>query len=743
MKTLHPAVVCFLLFLLPVNFVASQNSNPISSDSTYAQRDSISTEEIKVNSFMPEAVSINGNLRFNIANSKFRYGNNAFEVIQKLPYVFAINENSISVNNNNNILIHINGRSSNAYYNLTNIPYDKIDYIELNLNPGIRYSSSDISAIINIVLLREEKMVYNGNINLSADSKEYYKGNLFMNTKIDNIYLFAMYDIGRGRNTFGSKRQRVSDGQVLNSIYTFDNSINSKTRNNSISISGVYDFSKNSFIQVDFLDATNRNDGNGNYKIFNGNSGELERSDNLVNTISKSDEKLSAYLKYNFSEKTILEGEVNISRNPDNLYTKNLNLFYSGANPENVFLNYAVYNDQSERKQFYSIDLAHKQSEKLKYESGISLNRIISTESYNMDTSIILNYLMPYSEEFNRNFSLNRDIYSIYTSFSLNDDSYFFQSSLRIEYSRDELKNIYHDFFNSVYVEKIFDMGSKFYPVANLKFSKKISGSIELSISVSKKLNRPNASQLNQFKLNYDEYNFREGNQNLTPENIYNAELSYNIFNPEFSLRPSLNLKYSNDLIRRIAYIYYNQENGTTTSYSTLINQGERFQVGADIFANLRMIDNLFLSGLIGIIYTDFKNISDINEDNKINLSGKLNINYILSEDLNVNANFSYTGFKKYALSVSDPVYFATVGITHTFFDKSLSVSLQGMDIFDTYKNSFTVFGSNYEDTYSTDYKLQSVMLNISYNFGKLFENKNKKPKDRNKDKEEKNPDFH
>ncbi|HCA43382.1 MAG TPA: hypothetical protein DEP28_09045 [Bacteroidetes bacterium] len=743
MKTLHPAVVCFLLFLLPVNFVASQNSNPVSSDSVYAQKDSIITEEIKVNSFMPEAVNVNGNLRFNIANSKFRYGNNAFEVIQKLPYVFAINENSISVNNNNNILIHVNGRSSNAYYNLTNIPYDKIDYIELNMTPGVRYSSSDISAIINIVLLKEEKMAYNGNINLSADSKEYYKGNLFMNTKIDDIYLFAMYDIGRGRNTFDTKRQRESDGQVMNSINTFDNSIYSKSRNNSISISGVYDFSKNSFIQVDFLDATNRNDGNGNYNIFNGNTGELERSDNSTNTLYKSDEKISAYLKHKFSEKTTLEGEVNISRNPDNLYTKNLNVFYSGANPENVFLNYEVHKDESDRQQYYSIDLAHKQSDKIKYESGISLNRIISTENYYMDTSIILNYLMPYSEEFDRNFSLNRDIYSVYTSFSLNDDSYFFQSSLRIEYSNDELKNIYHDFSNSVHVENKFDMGSKFYPVANLKFSKKISGSNEISLSVSKKLNRPNASQLNQFKINYDEYNFREGNQNLTPENIYNAELSYNMFNPVFSLRPSLNFKYSNDLIRRIAYIYYNQEDGTTTSYSTLINQGERLQYGADLYANIRMINNLFLSGSIGIFYTDFINIADINEDNKINLSGKLNVNYMFNEDFNVNANFSYTGFKKYALSVSDPVYYASLGITHTFFDKSLSVSLQGMDIFDTYKNSFTVYGSNYEDTYSTDYKMQSVMLNLSYNFGKLFENKNKKPKDRNKDKEEKNPDLH
>jgi len=115
----------------------------------------------------------------------------------------------------------------------------------------------------------------------------------------------------------------------------------------------------------------------------------------------------------------------------------------------------------------------------------------------------------------------------------------------------------------------------------------------------------------------------------------------------------------------------------------------------------------------------------------------------MITDDFSANAYINYNGYQKTALSVSEPVYFSVIGLSHTFFDKALSVNVQGMDLFNTYNNSYNIYGENYTDEIQNNFKMQSVSLNISYTFGKTFEKKNKKPKKKETEEESKTPDLH
>lgn len=117
---------------------------------------------------------------FNIDNSVIAAGNNALDLLRKLPGVSVDNNDNIQVRGKAGVLLTIDGRTSYlsgtdiANY-LRGIDAEQIEKIEVITNPSAKYDASG-NSIINIVLKKNKNLGFNGQISTSASQGFYYQG---------------------------------------------------------------------------------------------------------------------------------------------------------------------------------------------------------------------------------------------------------------------------------------------------------------------------------------------------------------------------------------------------------------------------------------------------------------------------------------------------------------------------------------------------------------------------------------
>ena len=111
-------------------------------------------------------------LIFNVAGNITAAGNNALELLAKAPGVSVDGEGAVSLGGRPGVLILIDGKRSYlsgadlAAY-LRGLPASAIERIDLISNPSAQYEAAGTSGIIDIRLKKDEKLGYNGTLNLA------------------------------------------------------------------------------------------------------------------------------------------------------------------------------------------------------------------------------------------------------------------------------------------------------------------------------------------------------------------------------------------------------------------------------------------------------------------------------------------------------------------------------------------------------------------------------------------------
>jgi len=100
-------------------------------------------------------------------------GGSATEVLQNIPSVDVDNEGNVSLRNNSNVEVWINGKPSgltveNRAQILQQMPAESIESIEIMTNPSARYNPEGTSGIINLVLKKNRRGGYYGSASLGS-----------------------------------------------------------------------------------------------------------------------------------------------------------------------------------------------------------------------------------------------------------------------------------------------------------------------------------------------------------------------------------------------------------------------------------------------------------------------------------------------------------------------------------------------------------------------------------------------
>lgn len=633
-------------FELSMNGDMSQMMNKVDRDlgDIALQIDSKQLEEVKVVGTKPFMQMGVDRRIFNVEKSLVSTGQTATELMRNIPGVDVDIDGNVSLRNAAPT-IFVDGRPTTL--TLDQIPADAIASVELITNPSAKYDASGgMAGILNIVLKKNRKAGYNGNLRAGVDSRGMVNLGGDINAKQEKVNLFAsgMYNqrrsigVGVSERTetyttpnilFNQNSDNRSDGYFAFGRAGLDYFINNR---NTITVSSNY--VRGRFDNTDILDIRTdslynslvRSDFSQRSSAFNANFENFGPSIGYKKLFKKSGMELTSDLNYNYSR---------------NWSAGNFNTQYYD-NVITVPKGRPIEQKQEGRgvNRFYTfqVDFVNPLSEKSKMELGVrAAIRDVQSENLNYIFNFASNQFLPIAA-INANYKYVDRVFAAYGTYSnIVGKKFTYQLGLRLESSRYEgtLLTNGSSFQNSF----PFSM----FPSTFLTY--KISETQDLQFSYTRRINRPNFFQLLPFVDYTDSLNINRGNPALVPEFTNSLELGYQkSFKKGHSLLASLYFKRTEGLITRFQVKEPSPIPGRDVIINTYVNANSSRAYGLEVTSRNPVTKWLDLTTNLNF-YNSAINGSNLNQDlnNAItSFFGKVNAAFKLPKNFSIQLTGDY-----------------------------------------------------------------------------------------------------
>lgn len=713
-------------------------------------------ENITLNSNKPLLQMYPDKKVYNVEKDISAIGGTAADVVKNIPGLVMDMDGNVSIRNTSPQLF-IDGRPTTL--SLDQVPSDQIASIELMTNPSAKYDASG-GGIINIILKKNRRSGYNGNLRAGIDSRLRPGFGGDINIKQNKVNFFAAAQF--------NSRKNIATGTTERTDYPANTTAVTSQQNKPVN-RGYFGFGR---AGVDFW-VTNRTtlslSGNymrGNIKVSDllsiqkdtiTGSGTISESAmrDLNADISFNNTGANVGMKHNFAEAgKEWTADISFNRNNNNNISDYKSRCFDASGNEKPAMGAERATGSSHTK-FYILqtDFINPLSKSGKFESGIRValrDYSSRNDNYRQDPPVITYRQLPATAV---QYNFDDIVYAIYGIYSYQVETFSYQFGLRMESSE----------YSGHLVNKNERFSNK-YPVSlfpSMFLSKKINDKQDIQFNYSRKINRPVFFQMLPFVDFSDSLNLSIGNPDLKPEFTHLAEISYNNnYRTNHSFFATLYGRYSTDLITRYQYKDVNTDPAKTDSviYNSFANAEKSYTVGLeitgknkitnwwDITSNINLFNVcLYTENLAGTADTElFSWFAKLNNSFKIlnDLSLQLTGDYQAKTILPVNSGRSSTGSgfgggvygftQNLAQGYIEPVYGVDIALRKEFLkNRTASLTLQVNDIFRSraYKtHAATAF------FIQDNYRLrdpQVFRLNFNWHFGKfdaaLFKRKNTK----------------
>lgn len=494
---------------------------------------------------------------FNVEKNITSAGGTAVDVMKNVPSLNVDIDGNVTLRNNAPQLF-VDGRPTTL--TLDQIPADAIQSVEVITNPSAKFDASGGTAgILNIVLKKNRKAGYNGNINTGIDQRGKINLGGSINIRQDKINAFASGMFNQRKSLGFGTTDRIT---LLNSpgtqLFQDDHSSNNGyfaffrggfdyliDNRNTLTLSGVFvngnfKANSNSDIQTDTLYPTGKKSSYSNRNSLS--DGEFKNKG------------ASMSFKHNFAKagkEWTVDANFNQSTN-DNL-TKISNSY--SASPFASTLSGIHYNQQLNgggQNKFImaQTDYTDPLSGNAKLEAGLrtQMRSILSGNDISILTGPNVFTKIP---QLSSQYENKDQVYAGYLNFSNKVKDFGYQLGLRAESSNYEgtVKTVNRSGADTM-IQYSNSFPLSFFP--SIFMSQKLNNQQDLSLSISRRINRPNFFQLFPFTDYSDTLNLSRGNPNLIPEFTYSGEVSYNkTYGTSNSFMASAYIKYTDHLITR------------------------------------------------------------------------------------------------------------------------------------------------------------------------------------------------
>lgn len=690
---------------------------------------------------------------FNVEKNLVSVGGTAVDVMKNVPSVQVDIEGNITLRNNAP-QIFVDGRPTTL--SLDQIPADAIASIELITNPSAKFDASGgTSGIINIVLKKNRKTGYNGNIRGSFDSRARIGGGADINVRQEKINIFLMGNYSQRKSLSWGESDRVNlyETPQTSIIQRSDNVMKGRfmffrggmdffiDNRNTFSLAG--NIMNGKFSPSEVMDIYQYT-GVGAYTSYRNTMGE-NRMRNSGGTASykhlfaKAGQEWTADVTFNrgrnFNDNSFETAPYITNGDPE--MSKQIQLIKANGGSKNLTV---------------QTDYTHPLSENTKIEAGVRYNQ---RDVYSIND----NYLkMPgsstliYVPELGYDFENTEKIFAAYTTFGQKINKTSIQAGIRWE-SSDYQGNLLNK--NQQFSTKY---PNSFFP--SLFITQSVGKGADLQLNYTRKINRPNFWQLLPYIDYADSLNISRGNPGLVPEFTNNAELSFQQpYGKNSTFLGSVYYKNTTNLITR----FQGKENlaGRDVIVSSYINANQSYVYGVELTNKNNLTSWWDLATNVNFYGSQLKVNGQPDITNKLSWFGKVNSNMRLPKNFTVQISADYQsrsvmppggtgggslfgggggGFRGMHFGQSSTAtqgfiksnWGVDLAIRKEFLkEKRGAISMNINDIFRTKRN----FVHSESDLFIQDYwrqrDPQMVRLNFSYRFGKmdvtLFKRKNLK----------------
>ena len=260
-------------------------------------------------------------------------------------------------------------------------------------------------------------------------------------------------------------------------------------------------------------------------------------------------------------------------------------------------------------------------------------------------------------------------------------------------------------------------------PTASVQWSPSAIQNIGLSYNM--RISRPGISYLNPYVDTSDPTALSYGNTDLDTERGHNVSLVYNYFNPKVMVSATLRHSYTGNGIS--AYSFYDDNNLLNTTYGNIV-QNSNTGLNAYVMWNPTNKTRIMLNGGVG--YSDIRSEVLNQQNSGWDYRIMAGVQQTLPWDLRLSANVMTMGRRISLQGYSTGMSMGMLGLTKSFLDDRLSLSLNGMlpmgkDL-KMHMNSYTK-GTGFTSTSTTTIPAASVTFQISWSFGKQGNYRTKK----------------
>jgi iron complex outermembrane recepter protein len=621
---------------------------------------------------------------YNVGQDATAAGGAAVDLLRNVPGVQVDPvDGTPSIRGNTNILLLIDGRQSVIFGNdintaLQTIPASSIESIEVINNPGAQFDAQGKGGALNIIMKKDNKFGYNGQVGLNIGLPYRFNVNAGGNIKVKKINIFAN---GSFRNSYTWTDEIIERKNLKNdTTFTTTSYTSRRPLNAFVNLGMDYQISKKDKITIsqNFFNGNMRGDIETNYMPQLNFGSPLTRQSRfneyagMPKNGTTSLQFTHGFAKKGQELKTDISYGISRYRRVSNFTTNNYDAADNLFGPQSL---QSIPVNGGNNNFTGTVDYSHPFSEDKKLDVGVKFidfqfrSRNFPTLSINGGPQVFNDLL------FNK-FNYTQRTYASYANYKTKFKNLAIQSGLRYEYFT------YNGFVEQYNQSLVADFSNLF---PSLYLTQKVNSKSDMSLSYVKRVNRPNFFQMVPYLDVSNPQDTTMGNPALKPEFIHAVELGYNLnFGIRNNLLWSVYYQYNDNIIQR-----YKRFNGNGTTFSRSENLSSGITYGTEVNVKY-FISKLFDVNINGNVFRNKINGSNI--DASVTNEGwggfaKLIANYRTRPGYDLQLSSNYQAPTIIAQGRTLAYYNVDVAVKKQVLKKALTITLGANDIFNTIRN--------------------------------------------------------
>lgn len=656
----------------------------------------------------------NDKVIMNVENSIISTGNNALEILAKIPGVSVNQDGIISVLGKSSVHVLIDGKSTylsaaQLATRLKSLSGNELKSIELMTSPSARYDASGNAGIINIKLKKNSSLGTNGNINLGFGYGKNPKSDagISFNHSNKNFNIFGSYANQNNQYQEDLNITRISPDGISDLYFHQYNTQIRSSHNNNYKLG--LDYFINERNTIGFLTSGYFNHG---HDSSNGKTNIGKNFTETDSSIVADNPSTSKYRNqaYNINYKSVIDtlGQ-EFTTDLDYAEYQNeectvYNNYFSDVNGNQYKspLTFRNLTPSHIKIRAAKIDYSLPLNPKTKFDFGIKSSWVVTDNDFRFENQVASHWQNDQSRS--NQFIYDENINAVYVNFKHEFKSTGIELGLRAEQTNSE--------GNSISEQKVAKRSYlDFFPSISINHS--VSENNQLGFSYSRRIDRPDYKSLNPFVYFVDLYTFSQGNPFLNPQYTNAFAFSYNY---KKKLNISLGYSITDNLIMDVLL----PDNAKKTLYQTVENLDKQFSYHLTIGAPTTITQFWNMDNTVTTTYNQIKSANlggtDYNRK-KANFTLNSSHSFTLSPSAAAELSGEFTSAQIYGSYAIKPYYGLDFGLKKSFLAKKLQMKFAFNDILNSRKTriSSALSGLNYNLSQKQESRIFRLSLNYAF----------------------------